>query len=392
MTRILYVTDSLIAGGIESQLVELIRRLDRDRFEPHVLVFYKMPTHSPHFLPQLREAGVPVTTLDLGWGARDKLEATRQIIAQTWRLRPQIVQAENYHANLLTRAARPFMPLATKLIGTHRGVYTPQQLRYERLEHRFCDAIVASAAHLRHQLIDDASAPAERVVVIPNSIDVARFRGADARGAELRARIAPDARRVFVSMGRISDQKRMHLIGEALGLLRREGYPLDDVRVFIVGPSQNPTYQGMLDETIAAYGLQHVLIHHAATSEPEAYFAASDASILYSIVEGLPVVVLESLAAGTPALLSEEANASAVVERNVTGWVTPTHDVAAFAQLLRRVIEMPDAELAAMKESCQAAASHYTAETLVQRYMALYDALLTAPSAERASAFAEATR
>jgi hypothetical protein len=95
MTRILYVTDSLIAGGIESQLVELIQRLDRARYEPHVLVFYKMPTHSPHFLPQLRAAGVPVTTLDLGWGARDKLEATRQIIAQTWRLRPQIVQAEN---------------------------------------------------------------------------------------------------------------------------------------------------------------------------------------------------------------------------------------------------------------------------------------------------------
>src|SRR5581483_5600303 len=35
--RILYVADSLMAGGIESQLVELALRLDQARFEPHVL-------------------------------------------------------------------------------------------------------------------------------------------------------------------------------------------------------------------------------------------------------------------------------------------------------------------------------------------------------------------
>lgn len=392
MTRILYVTDSLIAGGIESQLVELVRRLDRDRFEPHVLVFYKMPTHSPHFLPQLRDAGVPVTTLDLGWGARDKLEATRQIIAQTWRLRPQIVQAENYHANLLTRAARPFMPPATKLIGTHRGVYTSHQLRYERLEHRFCDAIVASATHLRRQLIEGAGAPAGRVVVIPNSIDVARFGSAEQRGATLRAQLAPGARRVFTSVGRVSHEKRMDLIAEALGLLKREGVPLDDVRALIVGHSQESRYQELLDAVIEREGLRDVVIQRPTTTEPEVYLAACDASILASPREGLPVVALESLAAGKPVILSDAANAAEVIADGRTGWVTPSNDPAHLAAALRQVIEAPDEALAAMREPCQAEAARYTAEALVQRYMALYDALLTAAPTQRAAAYAAATR
>ncbi len=396
MTRILYVTDSLIAGGIESQLVELIRQLDRSRFEPHVLVFYKMPTHSPHFLPQLRAAGVPVTTLDLGWSAADKVKAMRQVIAQVWRLRPQIVQAENYHANLLTHAARIFMPPATKLIGTHRGVYTRSQLRYAWMERDLCDVVVASADHLRCQLIEGAGIPAERVVVIPNSVDVTRFGGAAARGVELRGRLAPGARRLFVSVGRISRQKRMDLLAEALGLLRRGGSLLDDVRLVIVGHAQEEAYQRMLDAIIAREGLENIVTRQPKTDEPEVYFAACDASALASSTEGLPVVALESLAAGKPVILSAGANSAGVIEDGETGWVAPTNAPADLAIAIQRMLVTPESELARMAERCRARAAEYSIETLARRYMALYEALADFPrrshAADRWAALAEATR
>ena len=71
--RILYVIDSLVMGGVESQLVALIERLDRERFDPHVLVLYGAPVRPPHFLDHLRELGVPVTMLNLGQDAAAKL-------------------------------------------------------------------------------------------------------------------------------------------------------------------------------------------------------------------------------------------------------------------------------------------------------------------------------
>lgn len=396
MTRILFVTDSLIAGGIESQLVELITRLDRSRFEPHVLIFYRPPTHSPHFLPMLEAAGVAVTTLDLGWGARDKGAAALGVIRAAWRLRPDIIQAENYHANLLTRTARPFLPPGVRLIGTHRGVYTAHQLRYEQVGWWLCDAIVASAGHLKRQLVEGAGADAGRVVVIPNSVDVARFAGATEAGAELRARLTPGARRVMVSVGRISHEKRMELIPQALGELRRSGVSLDGVRVVIVGHAQEAEYQRRLDEAIAREGLAEVMIQRPVTDAPEVYFAAADVSLLASPSEGLPIVALESLAAGKPVILSTGANAAEVVRDGETGWVTPTNAPKALALGLRQALEAPDETLRTMGAACQRAAEEYTAPRLARRYMRLYEALLAAPRltprTERAKALAEATR
>lgn len=394
--RILYIIDSLVAGGVESQLVELISRLDHERFEAHVLVFYGLPDRPPHFLPHLRGTGAQVTVLNLSQSAASKLEAVRRIIAHTWRLRPHIIQAENYHANLLTRAARPALPPDVRVIGAHRAAHTAHQLRFERLEYRMCDVIVASAQHLKRQLITGAGVEPGRVVVIPNSIDVQRFGSAVSKGADVRARVAPGKRRLLVSMGRISHEKRMDLLAEALGQLKREGVTLTDVRVAIIGPSEKDAAQRALDAAITREGLDDIVVRIPSVSEPESYFAACDASVLASPIEGLPVVALESLAAGKPVILSAGANLAGVIEDGQTGWVAPTNSPADLAAALQRMLATHDSALIRMGERCRIRAEEYTIETLAQRYMTLYEALARFPRhshrTERWSALAEATR
>lgn len=383
--RILYVIDSLGAGGVESQLVELIAHLDRERFDPHVLALYGAPLRPPHFLDQLRALDTPVRMLNLGMDAGGKVQAVRHIIAATWSLRPHIVQAESYHSNLLTRAARPALPLAARLVGAIRVAYTPRQLRYERLNSWLCDVIVASADYLRAQLIEEAHVASRRVVVIPNSVDVERFGAAVARGSETRARLAPSKRRLLISVGRVSQQKRMDLFAEALGLLKREGASLDDVCVAMIGPSEEQAAQQALDAVLARDGLSDLVVRIPSVSDPEAYFAACDASVLASGYEGLPIVTLESLAAGKPVLLAAGANLANVIEPGVTGWVAPTNAPDDLAAALRQLLAASDEELAEMSSRCRAAAERYSIQTLAHRYMAVYAALTSPISAGRAS-------
>jgi len=366
---ILYIADSLMAGGIESQLIELVTGLDRQKFDPHLLCLYGPPARSLHFAPQVQAANIPLLTPDLGWGISDKIRGIACIVSAAWKIRPQIIQAEGYHANLLTRLAAPFLP-PLKLIGSLRGVPTARQLLYERLSQRVCRQIVVNAPHLQKILQTGARVPRSKILTIPNGITLERY--AQPHDSMWRQQIAPDARRVFVSLGRISFEKNMHQVVSGLARLKQQDHLPDDVRLYIVGPVQDEHAKRLLDEAICQAGLEATVIYHPATTHPEDYYHACDVSILYSPAEGLPNVCIESLAAGRPVLISQTANAAGVIEDGVTGWVIRPHDQEHLADALSQIIMMPDSDLARMREACLQRAQQYRVEALVERYACLY--------------------
>jgi glycosyltransferase involved in cell wall biosynthesis len=133
--------------------------------------------------------------------------------------------------------------------------------------------------------------------------------------------------------------------------------------------------QARLAEAVRREGLEAVVLQHPATQHPEAYYWAANASILFSRLEGISIAMLESLAAGRPVILSEEANAAGVIEEGVTGWMARTDDTAHLAEVLARVLALPDATLAAMRDACVRRAAEYSIERLVERYSELYQRL-----------------
>ncbi len=372
--RILYVADSLIAGGIESQLVSLALGLDRAQFEPHVLSLYGPRARDLHYAPALHEAAIPIYLPDLGWSARDKLRGIAAIVRTAHSIHPDIIQAEGYHANLLTRLAWPLLPRSASLLGTLRGVNSSKQMRYERLSTWTCSRMIVNAPHLGTDLAERAHVAPAKIIYIPNGIEIQRF-AHPVHDPQLRARIAPDARRVFVSLGRISFEKNMHWLAEAFGLLKRRGQLPTESRLFIVGPPHHQEAEELLQQSIARYDLKDAVILHPATPYPEDYYAACDAVILFSPNEGMPNVPLEAMAAGKPVLISESANAAAIVEHGATGWVVPTGGIAVLAETVRQIIDLPNSALAAMASACQERAAQYDTTNLVERYSSLYRSL-----------------
>lgn len=370
-----------MAGGIESQLVELVTRLDHTRYQPHILCLYGPSARDLHFAPQVRNAHIPLYTPDLGWRSRDKARAITAILSTAWSVRPHLIQAEGYHANLLTRVARPFLP-PTRLIGSVRGTHTPKQLMYERLSHRFCRQMVVNAPHLKTMLVKRSHVPASKVSYIPNGIDIQRF--SSAHESTLRQQIVPDAQRIFLALGRISFEKSFHHAVEGFGVLKRRGLLPEHVRFIVAGPIQEAAAQQALDEAIHRYGLETVVIQYPETAHPEDFYHLCDVCLIYSPSrtpgEGLPSVIIEALASGRPVLVSDAANAAQVIADRTTGWVVPANDPQRLADTLQHILALPDDALVRMHHTCLQAVQEYSAERMVQRYTSLYERLYPFPA------------
>lgn len=370
---ILFVADSLMAGGIESQLVALATGLDRDEYAPHVLSLYGPSVRELHFAPALERAGIPLILPDLPMSAAGKLRGVVAITRAAWQIRPRLIQAEGYHANLLLRLAAPLLPPAPR-IGTVRAVLTPKQMRYERLSHWLVSGIAVNGPHLKAALMREGRVPAAKIHDIPNGI--AGHTYSHPRDPALRERLAPGAQRLILSLARISLEKNVHWTVEALGNLKRRGELAAGVRLVVAGAPHHAKAQALLDAAIARDGLETVVAQLPATDDPAGYYAAADVVVLFSPpTEGTPNVAIEALAAGRPVIMSAAANAARVVEEGVSGWVVPTGDVAALAATLRHVIELPDTALEGMRPACERRAAEFSEERMVRRYADLYSVL-----------------
>jgi starch synthase (maltosyl-transferring) len=165
------------------------------------------------------------------------------------------------------------------------------------------------------------------------------------------------------------------LLAQAVGLLKQHGQLAKDVQVFIIGESdgKGDPFLKLLDDAIDQYQLADIVHQHPKTSQPEAFYHAADFTVLASLWEGLPNVILESLAAGRPVIVSEAANNAGVIEQGVNGWIVRTNDAEHLAETLKGVLTLSDAELAAMRPACQQTAARFAMQTMVDQYQALYE-------------------
>jgi glycosyltransferase involved in cell wall biosynthesis len=173
-------------------------------------------------------------------------------------------------------------------------------------------------------------------------------------------------------LGRISEQKAPDLLIEALGRIDR--LP-PDIGLFIVGEEDDQAVVKRLQRGIEQYNLGNFVKWFPSTTEPQAFYHAADVTVLPSLWEGCPNVILESFAAGCPVIVSEAANMSGLVQHGVNGWVIPTGDVQSLSATLRIVAALSTTELRAMSSACQAVAAAFPVSRMVREYEELYERL-----------------
>jgi glycosyltransferase involved in cell wall biosynthesis len=294
--KVLFLVPSLITGGAQRVFSVLLRHLDRARFEPHLAVLQATG-------PYLKDIPADVTVHDLKI-ARVRY-ALPSIIRLIRKVRPDSVLSTLGHLNLTLLWAKPFIPMGTKLLVREAAIATSfldQETRYPQLWkwmyrhfYRRADTIVCLSDTMVNDLAERFRLPREKLVRIYNPIDVQRV----CRLAEAGSNPLTAAGPHLVAASRLCRQKGFDVLLDAMPavLARMPGACL-----WILG--EGPL-EVELREQATKLGVAESVKFLGFQDNPWPYFKRADVFVLPSRYEGLPNVVLESLAVGTPVVATD---------------------------------------------------------------------------------------
>jgi glycosyltransferase involved in cell wall biosynthesis len=172
------------------------------------------------------------------------------------------------------------------------------------------------------------------VAVIPNGIDVIPLSNIQAANGE---------KRTVLSLGRVHPKKGLDRLLQAWAKLESKN---PDWRLVIAGPAE-AGHDGELLRLASSLGLRHAELRGAIYGEEKfEAFRGADLFVLPSLSENFGLTVAESLAAGTPVIVTKGAPWSALDAEGCGWWID--HGVEPLAASLQRAMAMPRVTLKAM--------------------------------------------
>ncbi len=276
-----------------------------------------------------------------------------------------VVEAFTYDSNVL---ALPVAWLAgvPARIATHHGIIENFPAWIEKLHAWLVNVGIASilvsvSGKTLEQAIHSGIRP-DRNTVIPNGIAPTVIESVDKRDVR-RGIGVKNGGPLLLSVGRLVYQKGHEYLVHAMPRILGR-YP--DTKAVICGEG---ALRSALERQISELGLEDCVKLLGNRNDISQYLASADVFVLPSRWEGLPVALLEAMAAGLPVVATRVEGVDEVVENERQGLLVPPQDSNALAEALLQLIGDPQ-----LRKQMGAAArhriqTHYTLDIMCEKYL-----------------------
>jgi len=362
--RAMFVITSMPVGGMESLLVELVRRMDRAAFQPEVCCLKELDT-----LGAVLAEEVPTFTGLL----RHKYDP-----AGPWRL-TQLLRRRRTDAVVTVGTGGDKMfwgRLAARAAGVPvvcsalHSTGLPDRVEWlNRLLAPLTDAFIAVAEPHGRYLAEHEGCPAHKVRVIPNGVDIERFHPRWPSAPLARACGLPPGAKTVGIVAALRPEKNHELFLRAAALVCRE---LPQTHFLIVGDGAR---RAALEQMTAELGLS-AAVHFLGTRHdvPEA-ISLFDVFALTSHMEANPVSILEAMACEKPVVATRVGSVPETVLDGRTGCLAPPGDAPAIAARLVELLRDADRAAAFGRAGREHVIAHWSIERMVRGYEQLLQEL-----------------
>ena len=327
------LVSTLTVGGAEQVLLELLRRMDRDRFNIHVFFLQDLGIIGR----ELEKLGIPTTT------------GIRRGRLDPWavgRLRKCFIRKKIDSLLLLDHRDSLFYGVpAARLAGISPVVNWEHVtfMRYSwhrltmtarRMVHLGVDKVVAVARGHRDYIIKEEKIPASKVLTIYNGVDPGRF-SSDLTREEARTRLGlPAAGRVVSIIAVLRPDKAHEIFLQAAGIVLKQA-PLTHFLIIGDGP-----LKGRLQAEAKLAGVEKNVHFLGFRRDLNNILPAVDVNVLSSrpLQETLSIAALEAMSAGIPMVCTRVGFMDEIVMDGETGYLVDVDDPEDLAARISQIL------------------------------------------------------
>jgi glycosyltransferase involved in cell wall biosynthesis len=296
--KIVQFVNNLDIGGLERLAVELALR---QKLAGHEAVIYCL-THRGYFADEAEASGVRVVAFEKPRGPSPA--TVRSLVKSLIKDRPDVLHTHNHLVhhygvvagriagvsvivNTRHRAERQIKEQGARYVLTTNSPDRKADLIY-RASLRWTDAVVMISEATREFFVQHRGCPTEKTHVILNGAPLERFFSCPASPGAMRPRIR------FGTASRMVAEKDHFTLLAAFARVAKS-LPHAELHVAGDGPLRL-----RIESLIAELNLKERVILHGALRDMPDYLRQLDVFVMASLNEGLPIVILEAMAAGLP--------------------------------------------------------------------------------------------
>jgi glycosyltransferase involved in cell wall biosynthesis len=360
--KIIQLLPSLELGGMERLAVDLARQQIAEGHEPSIYC-----TSRPgQFAPEAEAANVPVHSFGKTTGFSPRL--IRDLVLRLRVDRPDVLHAHN--ALVLHYAiAAAFLAQVPIVVNTRHGGnsnWDPHCERIWRQALRWTDALVFISEAVREFYVARDRLSTRHTSVIYNGIDLDKFTSRPAHPSTARPTFRIGA------VGRLVPAKDHATLIRSFAVVSA-AMPLAELHIVGDGPCRMA-----LSQIAASLGLTNRVFLHGASLDVPGFLSTLDLFVLSSISEGLPISLMEALAAGLPVVSTRLPGLTELAPESVVAGYCPLGQPESLAREILRAASRSD--LSALGRAATIWARTFSIRETWHHYQSLFESTLAKKS------------
>ena len=365
-TKVLHLVEDLKVGGLERTLAYIVENLDPSIFSVEVWCI----SAGGAIADELLEKGHKLRVLNLHdyYNPLNVFQLARQLRSE----KILILHSHGYFATTMGRMAAVLARVPVRFVHIQNSHWASHERSsrndlVDRILSHFTNRIIACSDAAGRYQIEAVKVNPEKVITIRNCTDIERY-GSHEATANAREELGiGDNDLVIGSVGRLEKIKGHRILLEVTADLT-EDFP--NLKLVIVGDGDE---RSILEEIRSDLGLVNHVMITGIRDDVERFLPVFDVYVQPTIGrEGLPLTVVEAMAARLPVVASDLGGTCEAVIHEKTGILVPPGDRDSLTSALSRILSDQEMRSRMGEEGWKACKQKFSVESMVEATTTLY--------------------